>query len=343
MELDARLPPEALTPADVQDVARRAERLGLDALWSSENKHDAFLPLAYAAAATTRLRVGTSVAIAFSRSPMVVAQLAWDLQRMSGGRFLLGLGTQVKAHVTRRFAMPWGRPAARMRDYVTALRAIWRSFQDGTRLRHDGEFYAHTLLTPAFDPGPIDHPDIPVSIAGVNPGLTAVAGELCDGFHVHPFHSTAYLREVTMPNLARGAAAAGRGPSAVAVSASTFVVTGTDAAERDRARRAVRERLAFYASTPSYRTVLEVHGWESAGAALTQLARDGRWDDLPGLVTDEMLGQFAVEAAPDEVGATLRERYQGLLDRVAPHQPLDPRPSGDGWDRAWAALTRPVR
>src|SRR5215203_7457951 len=189
MKLDASLGTEGGYLQSVGDAARAAESLGFAGLWASETKHDAFLPLAIAANETERMDLGTSVAIAFSRSPMEVAQTAWDLQDLSSGRFILGLGTQVKAHITRRFSMPWDRPAARLREYILALRTIWESFQTEKPLQVEGEYYQHTLMTPFFDPGPIDHPEIPIYIAGVNTRLARLAGEICDGFHVHPFHS----------------------------------------------------------------------------------------------------------------------------------------------------------
>src|SRR5215210_86390 len=226
MKVDANLGTEGRFMRNVRDIARAAEALGFAGLWTSETKHDAFLPLAIAANETEKIQLGTSVAIAFSRSPMEVAQTAWDLQAFSDGRFVLGLGTQVKAHVRRRFSMPWDRPVARLREYVGALRAIWGSFQTEGPLSFEGEFYRHTLMTPFFNPGPIEHPEIPVYIAGVNTGLAALAGELCDGFHVHPFHSPEYVRRTVETAIAGGAQEEGRDPGAVELATSVFVVTG---------------------------------------------------------------------------------------------------------------------
>ena len=331
MKIDARLTVEGEHALQTDRISSWAEDLGFDGLWTGENKHDSFLPLAVAASATSRVELGTAVAIAFSRSPMVTAQLAWDLQRRSAGRFLLGVGTQVKPHVERRFAMPWSSPAARLRDYVGALRAIWRSFQTGDRLRYEGEFYRHTLLTPAFNPGPIEHPDIPVWVAGVNGPLARMAGATCDGLHIHPFHSTAYLDAVVLPAIRAGAEDAGRNPAAVSTSTSVFVVTGETAAERDRRRQAVRERIAFYASTPTYRSVLDVHGWSGVGESLTELSRAGAWAEMAASITDEMLDAFAIEADPQDVGKRLRERYDGVLDRVALFDFLEPGQPDDFW------------
>jgi probable F420-dependent oxidoreductase len=331
VKIDARLTVEGEHALQTDRISAWAEDLGFDGLWTGENKHDAFLPLAVAAGATSRIEVGTAVAIAFPRSPMVTAQLAWDLQRRSAGRFLLGLGTQVKPHIERRFSMPWSSPAARLRDYVGALRAIWQSFQSGDRLRYEGEFYRHTLLTPVFDPGPIEHPHVPVWVAGVNAPLARMAGGACDGFHIHPFHSPEYLRAVVLPAIRAGAEDAGRRPDAVATATSVFVITGMDGAERDRRRQAVRSRIAFYASTPSYRSVLDVHGWSGVGESLTEMSRAGAWDEMAGSVTDEMLDAFAIEADPQDVGAQLRKRYDGLVDRVALFDFLEPGQPDDFW------------
>ena len=338
MKLDANLGVGDRNLQDAGTAARTAEALGFAGLWTSETKHDAFLPLVLAAKETEGLELGTSIAVAFSRSPMALAQTAWDLQDLSGGRFVLGLGTQVRAHVERRFSMPFERPVHRLRDYVRALRAIWRSFETGEPLRHEGEFYRHTLLTPFFDPGPIEHPRIPVHIAGVNTKLASLAGELCDGFHVHPFHSPEYVRRTVEPAVREGAEGAGREPGGVELVASAFVVTGETEEETEKRREELRSQVAFYASTPSYKVVLEAHGWEDVGESLSGLARSKRWDEMPGLVSDEMLRAFAVEAAPDEVGPALKERYSSLVDRVALYLPFVPGERDDFWRAVVANL-----
>jgi len=338
MKLDVGLGTEGNYLKDVAKISRAAEGIGFAGLWSNETKHDGFLPLAIAAEATERMELGTSVAIAFSRSPMETAQTAWDLQALSGGRFILGLGTQVKAHVTRRFSMPWSRPAARLREYVLALRAIWESFQTGGSLDFEGEFYQHTLITPFFNPGPIEHPEVPVYIAGVNTRLAKLAGEVCEGFHVHPFHSPEYVRKVVEPAIAEGAAQEGRSPDDVELTSSVFVVTGGSEEETARQRESVRSQLSFYASTPTYRTVLESHGWEEVGEKLGGLAREKRWREMPDLITDEMLHAFAVEAAPGEVGPALKERYEGLIDRVALYLPFVPGEKDGFWRMAVEAV-----
>jgi probable F420-dependent oxidoreductase len=315
----------------VGETARAAESLGFAGLWTSETKHDAFLPLAIAANETERIELGTSVAIAFSRSPMEMAQTAWDLQDLSEGRFILGLGTQVKAHIKRRFSMPWDRPVARLREYIGALRAIWGSFQSGESLQFEGQFYRHTLMTPFFNPGPIEHPEIPLYIAGVNTRLAELAGELCEGFHVHPFHSPEYVRKTVIPAIAEGARQANRDLDQVTLATSAFVITGENRESATEQRESVRAQISFYASTPTYRTVLEAHGWEEVGERLETMAREKKWPEMPALITDEMLAAFAIEAAPDEIGPALKERYEGLIDRVALYLPFVPGEHDEFW------------
>ena len=322
MKLDAGLGTEGEYLKGMDRTARAAEDLGFAGLWTSETKHDAFLPLAIAANETREIELGTSVAIAFSRSPMETAQTAWDLQNLSDGRFVLGLGTQVKAHITRRFSMPWEKPAARLREYILAVQAIWDSFQDEGPLQFECEFYTHTLMTPFFNPGPIENPEIPVYIAGVNTRLARLAGEICDGFHVHPFHSPEYVRRTVIPAIAEGARQANRDPDQVELATSAFAITGENGEETNERRESVRAQISFYASTPTYRTVLEAHGWEEVGERLGTMARERKWREMPALISDEMLAAFAVEATPDEIGAALRERYEGLIDRVALYVPF---------------------
>jgi probable F420-dependent oxidoreductase len=339
MELDASLGTRGGYLRRVGETARGAENLGFAGLWTSETRHDAFLPLAIAANETGRIELGTAVAIAFSRSPMEVAQTAWDLQDLSSGRFILGLGTQVKAHVKRRFSMPWERPVARLREYILALRAIWGSFRSGGPLRFEGEFYNHTLMTPFFNPGPIESPEVPIYVAGVNTSLARLAGELCEGFHVHPFHSPEYIRRTVQPAIAEGAQRGGRDPDEVELATTVFVVTGQSGAEIEEQREEVRAQISFYASTPTYRTVLEAHGWEEVGERLGKLARDNRWDEMPELISDEMLGAFAIEAAPEEMRVALEERYEGLIDRLALYEPFVP---GER-DEFWRKVVDPAR
>jgi probable F420-dependent oxidoreductase len=339
VKLDAGLGTEGDYLRGMDRTARAAEDFGFAGLWTSETKHDAFLPLAIAANETHQIELGTSVAIAFSRSPMETAQTAWDLQNLSEGRFVLGLGTQVKAHITRRFSMPWDRPAARLREYILAVQAIWESFQNEGPLQFEGEFYHHTLMTPFFNPGPIEQPEIPVYIAGVNTRLARLAGEICDGFHVHPFHSPEYVRQTVKPAIAQGAEEANRDPEQVTLATSAFVITGENREEINERRESVRAQISFYASTPTYRTVLEAHGWEEVGEKLGTMAREKKWREMPALVTDEMLAAFAVEAAPDDIGSALKERYTGLIDRVTLYIPFVP---GER-DAFWQTVVESVR
>ncbi len=323
-----------LTPdlRDMPDLARAAEAAGFAGLWTSETRHDPFLPLALAAEHTTRIELGTAIAVAFARSPTNLAHLAWDLARASNGRFILGLGTQVKAHVERRFGMPWESPTPKLREMILAMRALWKAWQGDGQVNFRGEFFKITLMTPFFNPGPIEHPDIPVYIAGVNEHLCRLAGELCQGFHVHPFHTTKYLREIVLPNIERGARTANRTRADLQLASTIFVAS--DAAERE----AVRAQIAFYASTPTYRTVLAVHGWEAAGDKLSALAARGRWEAMPALITDEMLDAIAIDAPRDEVPARIRERYAGLLDRIAFYSPFVPAET-DRWREVIQRLT----
>jgi probable F420-dependent oxidoreductase len=311
-------------PDHAARAAAEAERLGFGAVWTSETAHNPFLPLTHAATTTTRLALGTGIAVAFPRSPMVTAQTAWDLAAQSDGRFILGLGTQVKQHITKRFSSEWGAPVPKLREYIESLRAIWRSFQQGESLRYSGEFYQFSLMTPFFNPGPIAVPHIPIYIAGVNEGLCALAGEAADGFHVHPFHTVEYLRSVIRPAIAQGAAAAGRDAAAIATVCALFVVTGRDDAEMAASSAAIRAQIAFYASTPTYSSVLELHGWGSLHDSLNALSRAGRWNDMGALITDEVLDAFAVVAPADRLAEAVRARYHGLLDRVAYYVPFNP-------------------
>ncbi len=301
---------------DMPAVARAAEEIGFDCLWTSETQHDPFLPLALAAEHTSRIELGTAIAVAFARSPTVLAHLAWDLAKASRGRFILGLGTQVKAHIERRFGMTWEAPAPKLREMILALRALWKAWQGDGRINFRGEFYKITLMTPFFNPGPIEHPDIPIYIAGVNEHLCRVAGELCQGFHVHPFHTPQYLREIVLPNIERGAAMSSRTRADVQLSSAIFVAT--NAAERE----AARQQISFYASTPTYRAVLDVHGWGSVGERLSALAARGKWNEMTALITDEMLEQIAILAPQEEVAGRIQTRYTGLLDRITFYAPF---------------------
>ncbi len=338
MKFDVFLAPGDLNA--VPDVARMVEAMGVDGLWVPETAHNPFFPLTLAAYATRRVTLGTAIALAFPRSPMVTAYAAWDLAAQSGGRFILGLGTQVKAHIKRRFGIEWGRPAARLREYILALLAIWRAWQYGEPLDFRGEFYQHTLMTPFFSPPPLEQPHIPVYIAGVNARLCQLAGELCDGFHVHSFHTLDYLRQQIIPNIESGAARSGRSRADVSLTCGVFVVTGHDEEEMRRSAFEVKAQVAFYASTYSYRAVLDQHGWGEVGDELGLLARQGRWADMPNLISDEMLDAFAVVAPVDELAARVRARYEGVLDRVGYYYPFVPGERDEVWRRAVEVFAR---
>lgn len=313
MKVDFYFPPGP--PRQAVDAAARAEALGFDGFFSAETSHDPFVPLALAAARSPNLDLGTAIAVAFPRSPMVTAQTAWDIAEMSGGRFILGLGTQVKAHIVRRFGTEWTSAGPRLRDYVGALRAIWGSFQTGEPLRYESEHYSFSLLTPFFAPAPMPHWEIPVAIAGVGPYLSRLAGEACDGFHVHPFHTVEYLDRVVIPNIAEGAAGAGRSIGDVELISTVFVVTGTNDDEIEGARHAVKQQVAFYASTPSYRVVLDTHGWDF-GPTLSAMSRRGEWQAMAEVIPDEVVDAVAVVGAPEEIGEKVKQRYGDRVQRV---------------------------
>ena len=269
---------------------------------------------------------------------MVTAQVAWDIQKFSRGRLLLGLGTQVKAHIERRFGMVWEAPEAKLREYIQALRAIWDAWQQRTRLNFRGRFYKHTLMTDFFDPGPIEYPHIPIYIAGVNERLIRLAGELCEGFHVHPFHSIRYLKEIFMPALEKGLERGQRERKDIQLATTAFVITGHSEREMVSMREMVRQQLAFYASTPSYRVVLDIHGWGDVGERLSHLAARKRWHEMPSLITDEMLAVYAVEAPWEELADALVTRYHGVIDRIALYYPFRVDDA-----EHWAALVQRIR
>ncbi|TDC87054.1 TIGR03617 family F420-dependent LLM class oxidoreductase [Actinomadura sp. 7K507] len=319
MKIDANLGGDL---AGAPAAAETLEREGYDGLWVAEAGSDPFLQSLQAISATGSVTVGTSVAIAFARTPMTLATVGFDLARHSQGRFVLGLGSQVKAHIERRYSMPWSRPAARMRELVLAMRAIWASWQDGEKLDFQGDFYTHTLMTPFFAQQPHPHGPPPVYLAGVGERMTEVAGEVADGFFVHPFSTERYLREVTLPSLERGRAKAGKeGLDGFTVCGSSMVVTGDTEEEIAKATRGIKRQIAFYASTPAYRAVLDLHGFGDLQPELTALSKQGRWREMTDLITDDILHEFAVTGEPDEIGPALRARIGGICDRVSLYTP----------------------
>ncbi|MBW4041982.1 MAG: TIGR03617 family F420-dependent LLM class oxidoreductase [Acidobacteria bacterium] len=305
---------------DALGLARRAaeaEAEGYDGVGASETRHDPFLSLALAARETSRVELLSTIAVAFARNPMTVAQTAHDLQGISGGRFLLGLGSQVKPHIERRFSMPWSRPAARMAEFVEAVRAIWATWQTGDPLRFQGEFYRHTLMTPFFSPDPLPGGPPPVWIAAVGERMTETAGRVGDGLHAHSFTTARYLTEVSLPALRRGAAAAGRDASDVGVALPALIAMGDDRASLDVAIGATRSQIAFYGSTPAYLPVLEAHGWGGLHEQLHIASRRGDWAAMAGLVSDDVLAAFAAVGSAAEVAAELRSRFTGLITRLS--------------------------
>lgn len=305
----------------VPEAARALEQQGYDGCWTGEINHDPFLPLLLAAEHTSRLEVGTSIAVAFARNPMTVANLGWDMQGYSRGRFILGLGTQIKPHIEKRFSMPWSHPVRRMREFVLALHAIWSAWQDGSRLRFEGEFYTHKLMTPMFTPEPQPYPVPKVFIAAVGEAMTEMCGEVAGGLLAHAFTTRRYLHEVTMPAVQRGIQSSGRDRGAFQVACPVFIVTGDDDAELTVGAAGVRKQIAFYGSTPAYRKVLELHGWGDAATALHRLSLQGEWDAMTSLIDDEILEAFAVVAPVGKLAAALRSRCDGVIDRVMPSLP----------------------
>jgi len=303
--------------AKVGGTAADAERAGAAGAWIGEVNTDPFLTVAMAAEHTERLQVGTSVAIAFARSPMTVAMTAHEIQGFSNGRLLLGLGTQVKAHVTRRFSMPWTRPAARMREYVLALHAIWDAWREGSRLDFAGEFYTHTLMSPMFVPAPHGLDDPKIIVAGVGERMVQVAGEVGDGLFVHPFSSPEYVATHILPSFEAGAKEGGRSLPDLIVAGALLTATGQTPEAIAAATADARRQVAFYASTPAYRAVLDTHGWGDVQDEVATLVRAGRWNDLGSVLSDEMLHAFALVGPPAEVARQLHERWDGVFDRVS--------------------------
>jgi probable F420-dependent oxidoreductase len=307
----------AQTPA----LVRALEELGYDGLFSAETSHDPFIPLALAAEHTTRAEIGTSIAVAFARSPMTTAAMANDLHAYSGGRMVLGLGSQIKPHITRRFSMPWSQPAARMREYVHAMHAIWDSWNTQGKLDFRGDFYTHTLMTPFFMPEPNPHGPPKVFLAGVGELMTEVAGEVGDGFLCHAFTTERYLREVTLPALEKGRSKGGRPSFEIAI--TPFVATGRTEAELAAAVKGTKAQIAFYASTPAYRPVLELHGWGELQEELNRLSKQGEWERMGEIVPDEALAAFAVVAEPGQVASQLLDRFGDIADRLSLYLPYD--------------------
>jgi probable F420-dependent oxidoreductase len=315
--------------ADAGTAAAKQEAQGYDGLWTAETAHDPFFPLLLASQHTEKVELGTGIAVAFARNPMNLAQIAYDLQKFSKGRHILGLGSQIKPHITKRFSMPWSHPAARMREMILAIRAIWESWNEGTKLDFQGDFYTHTLMTPFFNPGPNPHGNAKIFLAGVGELMTEVAGEVCDGFLCHGFTTERYLREVTLPALERGAAKAGRTLADVEISGPAFVVTGGNEEEMQRSIDGTKQQIAFYGSTPAYKGVLDLHGWGDLQGDLNRMSKEGKWKEMGELITDDILHTFAVVAEPEKLADGLAERYGDVVQRISFYAPYASDP--DRW------------
>ena len=300
----------------VSDAARRADEAGFDGLLTAEIAHDPFMPLGFAALATERVRLATAIAVCFPRSPMVVAGTAWDLQEQSGGRFVLGLGAQVKGHNERRFSVPWSAPVPRLREYVESLRAIWQAWEKGEELNYEGKHYRFTLMTPEFAPRPTGLPRIPVTIAAVGPAMIKLAGRICDGVRLHGFATREYLEQIALPMLDEGLAESGRKRSEFEIWGGGFVATGPDEEAVQKQLEWVRYRLAFYGSTRSYHTVFAVHGWEDLGMKLHAMSKQGRWKEMAAEVPDEVVHTFAAVATHENLSPAIEKRFGGLVDSV---------------------------
>lgn len=315
-------------------LAVAAESLGFDGFWVAETNSDPFLNLTLAAEHSTQMTLGTAIAVAFPRSPTILAQTAWDLQRLSHGRFVLGLGPQVKAHNVLRLGARWEKPVKQMRETIEAIRAVWHTWQTGAPLHYSGEFFKLRLMTPFFDPGPLEVPPPPIYIAAVNEQMLRLAGSHCDGVHLHALHTVRYLDEVALPALAAGFAQGGRQRGDFTICTAVFVIPTDDAAEAQEAEVHVRQQISFYMSTPAYRVVVGLHGWEALADELGQLARAGEWDTMPGLISDEVLSEFAVRGTWAELPQKIMGRYGDRLDRISYYLPFVPGQNDAGWSRS---------
>jgi probable F420-dependent oxidoreductase len=329
----------ALDLAKSVESAKEAEAAGYSGAWTAETNHDPFFPLLLAAEHTKNIELGTSIAVAFARNPMILANIGWDLQSYSKGRFILGLGSQIKPHITKRFSMEWSHPAARMREMILAIRAIWDTWENGTPLNFRGDFYTHTLMTPFFTP---DRADLAgfgtpkIFLAGVGELMTEVAGEVCDGFICHGFTTEKYLREVTLPALQRGRAKAGKTMDGFEIVGPSFIVTGNSEVEMQQAAAGTRQQIAFYGSTPAYKGVLDIHGWGGLQEELNSLSKQGQWVEMGNLINDEILNTFAVVGSPEQVAPELKRRYDDVIQRISFYAPYKSDP--ERWRRVISDL-----
>ena len=296
--------------------AKKLESIGFDGAFSFEGQHDPFLPLAIAAQQTQHMQLGTGIAVAFARNPMNLAHLAYDLQLMSKGRFILGLGSQIQAHIEKRYSMTWSRPAARMKEMIQSVRAIWHSWQTDEPLRFEGEFYRHTIMTPAFNPGPNPYGAPKIYAAGVGAVMIEAVSEVADGLTIHPFNTAKSLLELTLPAIEKGLANGGVDRKDFEVSCNVIIGSGNNEQEINAAKELIKKQIAFYGSTPAYRPVLECHGWGWLQPELNRLSKLGQWDDMKGLISDEMMDAIAVVGPRDEISARIKQKLDGVADRV---------------------------
>ena len=322
------------------NAAIEAERDGYDGWWAFETQIDPFLACAIATERTETVGIGTSIVVAFARNPMTVALQANDVQALSGGRFTLGLGSQIKPHITRRYSMPWSHPAPRMREFVLAIRAIWDTWATDAPLAFEGEFYSHTLMAPFFNPGPNPHGNPPIMLAAVGPLMTETAGEVADGVLVHAFSTERYLREATLPALERGFEKAGRTRESFEITAPAFVVAADTEEERAAGIATIKQQIAFYGSTPAYRPVLDLHGWGDLQDELKAMTKRGEWDQMSALIDDELVDAFAVVGTPEEAVAELKRRYGDIATRITLQLPAE---RDEAANARWRGLCEELR
>ena len=318
--------------SDMAAYVQAAEAIGFDGIWTSETNADPFLPLALAAEHSQRVTLGTAIAVAFPRSPMTLAYMAWDLARYSNGRFILGLGTQVKAHNERRFGVKWEKPVRKLRETIEAMHAIWDCWQNGTPLDYQGEFFQLNLMTPFFSSGPLPTGRPPVYISAVNQNMLRLAGRLCDGVHIHAFHTPRYLREVALPELETGLSDSNRSRADLQINTSIFVIPTDDTKPAAAHELFAKQQLSFYMSTPAYRIVVELHGWQETAWKLSKMARRGEWEQMPHTISDEILAEFAVSGSWADLPGKIKARYAGgLLDRLSYYVPFNPGENDAAW------------
>lgn len=307
-----------LTPDwhNIPNHIKKMEADGYDGVGTAEMNHDPFMPLLLAAEHSKNIELATGIAVAFARSPMILANLGHDLNSYSKGRFTMGLGSQIRPHITKRFSMPWGAPAAQMKELIQAMRAIWANWYEGEPLRFEGKYYNHTLMTPAFTPEDKEYGAPKVTLAAVGPVMTEVAGEVADGLIIHPFSNEKYIREVTLPAVERGLAKSGRSREDFQISYTPFIISGKDEQTFEKTKAEVKGRVSFYGSTPAYKNVLGVHGWGEMQIELNKMSKQGQWKEMAELVTDDMLKVFGVMGEPKDIVGEIKSRYGDIVDRT---------------------------